>query len=84
MFLLVPLIESVCIVCRDGPVLILVGVLCAGSSQNRDTLGLGHRTRSLSAQQDMIMGVQDPSLYNTTLKVSTVTPFVSDTSMISC
>ena len=32
--------ESVipCIVCRDGPVFTLVGVLCAGSSQNSDTL----------------------------------------------
>ena len=32
--------ESViaCIVCRDGPVFTLVGVLCAGSSQNGDTL----------------------------------------------
>ena len=27
-----------CIVCRDGPVFTLVGVLCAGSSQNGDTL----------------------------------------------
>ena len=26
-----------CIVCRDGPVFTLVGVLCAGSSQNGDT-----------------------------------------------
>ena len=32
--------ESViaCIVCRDGPVFTLVGVLCAGSFQNGDTL----------------------------------------------
>ena len=27
-----------CIVCRDGPVFTLVGVLYAGSSQNGDTL----------------------------------------------
>ena len=32
--------ESViaCMVCRDGPVFTLVGVLCAGSFQNGDTL----------------------------------------------
>ena len=28
----------VCTVCRDGPVFILVGVLCTGSSQNGETL----------------------------------------------
>ena len=60
--------ESViaCIVCRDGPVFTLVGVLCAGSSQIGDTLDFdfdfymasccellasaGHCTRPLTAE----------------------------------
>ena len=74
--------ESViaCIVCRDGPVFTLVGVLCAGSSRNGDTLDListwllavnfGPRPLYLVADsrvhvQDMIGGVREPSLYNT-------------------
>ena len=74
--------ESViaCIVCRDGPVFTLVGVLCAGSSQNGDTwisistwllaVNFGPRplypvADSRAHVQDMITGVREPSLYNT-------------------
>ena len=74
--------ESViaCIVCRDGPVFTLVGVLCAGSSQDGDTwilistwllaVNFGPRplyplADSRAHVQDMITGVREPSLYNT-------------------
>ena len=74
--------ESViaCIVCRDGPVFALVGVLCAGSFQNGDTLDFDFYMASCcelwasalypvadsrAHVQDMITGVREPSLYNT-------------------
>ena len=53
-FLLVPLIESVivCTVCRGGPIFTLAGVLCAGSSQNGDTLDFDFYTACCSEPWD--------------------------------